>query len=138
MTTIRWERFPLIAQSTTSRLWLQSQSDLNLAHNTIEAYGRALEDFFSFCLQREISPQAARRDDIAHYVQYLSLRPNLRSMNSSTRQRKSRRRPSPVLSLRGCRRNGRNGVCSGSRVAVCRIEVRRDPPLTSRLYPLAE
>lgn len=83
MSAIRWERYPLLTQLTTARLWLQSQSDLNLTRNTIEAYGRALEDFFSFCAQGGISPEAAKREDIAAYVQDLSLRPSPHSSHGS-------------------------------------------------------
>jgi len=42
MNTIRWERFPLINQSSAARSWLLIQFNLRLAANTIEAYGRAL------------------------------------------------------------------------------------------------
>jgi hypothetical protein len=51
MTTIKWNRYPLIAKCTNSKIWLKSQADLKLAQNTIEAYGRALEDFFRVCAQ---------------------------------------------------------------------------------------
>lgn len=45
MNTIRWERFPLINQSSLVKSWLQYQFNPGLAPNTIVAYGRSLEDF---------------------------------------------------------------------------------------------
>lgn len=76
MNTIRWERFPLINQSSAARSWLLIQFNLGLAANTIEAYGRALEDFLAFCTSQVVSPELAKKDQIAAYVHELSTRPN--------------------------------------------------------------
>ena len=77
MNTIRWERFPLINQSSEARSWLLIQFNLGLAANTIEAYGRALEDFLAFCTGHSVSPELAKKDQIAAYVHELSTRPNV-------------------------------------------------------------
>ncbi len=54
MTTIRWERYPLLAQQEHTRSWLQIQGNLGLASNTVEAYGRALEGYLACrCLSDE-------------------------------------------------------------------------------------
>jgi integrase/recombinase XerD len=78
MTDIRWERYPLLAQRQHSRSWLQIQGNLGLAPNTIDAYGRALEDYLRFCRRLEIAAEAATREHIALYVHDLATRPNPR------------------------------------------------------------
>jgi len=40
MSIIAWNRYPLVSQNTHAKNWLQLQT--NLASNTIDAYGRAL------------------------------------------------------------------------------------------------
>jgi integrase/recombinase XerD len=47
VTDVRWERYPLVAASPLARAWLQLQADLRLAATTIEAYGRALQDYLA-------------------------------------------------------------------------------------------
>lgn len=81
MTTIRWERYPLVAQREQSRTWLTIQRNLGLAPNTIEAYGRALEGYLRFCQDREIIPEAATREEISWYVRNLTSRPNPHGTN---------------------------------------------------------
>jgi site-specific recombinase XerD len=78
MSDIRWERYPLLAQSPHARTWLTIQANLGLALNTIEAYGRALEDYLVFSRHRAISPEAANREHISLYVHDLTARPNPR------------------------------------------------------------
>lgn len=75
---IQWERYPTLAGSNQARTWLKIQSDLGLAQNTIDAYGRALEDFFAFSVRDGFSPESATREHIARYVHDLSSRPNPR------------------------------------------------------------
>jgi site-specific recombinase XerD len=84
MTTIKWNRYPLIAECTNSNTWLKSQADLKLAQNTIDAYGRALEDFFRVCARLVLSPERARREHVAAYVQDLSQRQNARATQHQT------------------------------------------------------
>ena len=68
MTQVRWERYPLVAQSPYARSWLSMQGNLGLAQNTVEAYGRALEDYLAFSTRDSFSPEAATREHIARYV----------------------------------------------------------------------
>ena len=49
MGEIQWEMYPLVAASERSRAWLQVQNRLQLASNTIDAYGRSLNDFLALC-----------------------------------------------------------------------------------------
>ncbi|MBN3891042.1 MAG: tyrosine-type recombinase/integrase [Nostoc sp. JL31] len=81
MVEIKWERYPLVAESTQARLWLQIQSDLGLAANTVEAYGRGLEDYILFCKISRLVPETATKEHIAAYVRYLTKRPNSRGVN---------------------------------------------------------
>src|SRR5437867_2107720 len=81
MATVRWDRFPQIDQNSHARSWLTIQADLGLAANTVEAYGRALEDYFSFATRSVIEPDAATRATIARYVHDLTSRPSSRGPN---------------------------------------------------------
>ncbi len=75
MDEIDWNRYPSVAHHAQGRTWLQIQRDLQLAPNTIVAYGRGLEDFFAFCTRSQIDPAAATRAQIAAYVRDLAERP---------------------------------------------------------------
>ena len=82
MTEIRWERYPLLGQQPTARTWLQIQAYLGLAANTIDAYGRALEGYLTFCHQQHIIAEEATKAHIARYVHDLTSRPHPREPNS--------------------------------------------------------
>jgi len=75
MDDLLWERFPLVAQHSYARQWLGMQIKYGLAPNTIDAYGRALEDYLAFCAQHSVEPLSATREHIAAYVHYLASRP---------------------------------------------------------------
>ena len=51
---------------------------LDFAANTIDAYGRALEEYLSFSAAKEVSVITAAKDHIAAYVRDLTSRPNPR------------------------------------------------------------
>lgn len=73
---IRWERYPSLSQSEHGRVWLTIQMNLGLAQNTVDAYGRALEDFLTFGSKKGFVPEAATREHLSQYVHNLSSRPN--------------------------------------------------------------
>jgi len=75
MSEIDWSRYPLVAESDLTRRWLQIQSDLGLAQNTVEAYGRGLEEFLRFLRGLETSPSEVGRGIIAVYIGKLRARP---------------------------------------------------------------
>ncbi len=81
MSTVRWELYPLVAASALPHAWLQRQSHLQLAPNTVDAYGRCLNDFLAFCQRSGIEPLAITRDQVALYVQDLARRPNPKGAN---------------------------------------------------------
>jgi len=64
-----------------TKSWLQIQGNLGLAANTIEAYGRALEDYLTFCCQQQIEVATATREHLSLYVHDLASRPNPRGAN---------------------------------------------------------
>jgi site-specific recombinase XerD len=78
VTEVRWERYPLVQADPLARGWLQIQADLGLAANTIEAYGRALQDYLSFSSQLAVVPATAGRAHVAAYVRELTTRPSPR------------------------------------------------------------
>jgi len=78
MVDIHWERYPLAAQQMHVRTWLLLQMQLGLAANTIQAYGRALEDYLRFCERQQVVAILAGRDHIAAYVHDMTTRPNTR------------------------------------------------------------
>jgi integrase/recombinase XerD len=81
MSEVRWERYPRVAQATHARAWLALQANLGRAANTVEAYGRALEDFLGFSARRNVDPGVAGREHVALYVRDLLTRPNPRGAN---------------------------------------------------------
>jgi len=79
MSVIQWERYPTIVQQSRARAWLTIQANLELAPNTIEAYGRALEDYLTFSQRVAVVPETASREHIAAYVHDLATRPHPQS-----------------------------------------------------------
>src|SRR5207245_2740997 len=76
MVEVRWERYPKLSAFGPSRTWLQVQANLGLAPNTIEAYGRALEDYLAFTCRSDADVVTAGREHISAYVRDLSSRRN--------------------------------------------------------------
>ena len=76
MAEIRWERYARVAELDVTRAWLVLQYNLGLAPNTIDAYGRALEEFLAFSEAKETSIITAAKDHIAAYVRDLTSRPH--------------------------------------------------------------
>jgi len=78
MPEIRWEFYPLVAQHELAQTWLTMQSNLQLALATIDAYGRNLNDYLTFCSKHRLLPETLTREALALYVQDLASRPNPR------------------------------------------------------------
>lgn len=73
--TIRWDRFPTVAEHDLARKQLVIEAALGLSPNTLEAYGRAREDFFRFCARRKVNVSDADREDVALWIRDLVTRP---------------------------------------------------------------
>lgn len=70
-----WQRFPLVARTPPAREWLKIEADLGQAPNTVDAYGRGVEEYLRFCESQEIEPTTATRGHVASYVRHLLSRP---------------------------------------------------------------
>ena len=81
MADVRWELYPGVADNEMARAWLALQSNLGLAANTLDAYGRALQEYLAFSAHRNASVVTATKDHVAEYVRYLTLRPGQRGRN---------------------------------------------------------
>ena len=75
MSEIDWSRYPLTAETSLGRRWLQIQRDLGLAQNTVEAYGRGLEEYLRFLRDFKKEPIEAGGEIIASYVHRLRAKP---------------------------------------------------------------
>ena len=75
---IRWDRFPRVERSPEGKQWLEIQHMLGLAPNTVEAYGRGLEDFLRWCKRAKVKAVGASRAEVAAYVADLRSRPGPR------------------------------------------------------------
>lgn len=77
MPDIPWERFPHLHGLPEGKQWLEIQHQLGLATNTVQAYGRGLEDFVRWCQGAQVVPVTASRADVAGYVSDLRDRPGV-------------------------------------------------------------
>lgn len=75
---VRWDRFPKVASTSEGKQWLEIQRMIGLAPNTLEAYGRGLEEFLGWCERAKVVATAASRADVAGYVGHLRDRPGHR------------------------------------------------------------
>jgi integrase/recombinase XerD len=75
---MRWELYPRVFERDLAKAWLSMQHNLRLAPNTVEAYGRSLEDFLAFCERDGLVPEDLGREQIGLYVGDLASRPNPR------------------------------------------------------------
>ena len=70
--TVRWLA---ISRQPIAAAWLKLQIQLGLSPRTIDAYGRGLADFLTFCEWASIDPLRANRAESARYVHDLAPRP---------------------------------------------------------------
>jgi integrase/recombinase XerD len=72
-------RYPSVQSCKDACTWFRIQTNLGLARNTLQAYGRALSDFLAFTSKSGASIVAANREHISAWVRDLLSRPNNRS-----------------------------------------------------------
>ncbi len=77
----KWHRYPAVAEHQRARSWLEVEANLGHAENTVDAYGRGLEEYLAFCEETGVEPEAATRADVAAYVNRLRSRPNAHGTN---------------------------------------------------------
>lgn len=68
MADVRWEHYPHVAASEKARAWLVLESNLGLAANTLDAYGRALAEYISFSAEKETGSGAQGANSKSHDV----------------------------------------------------------------------
>jgi len=68
MATINWDGFPLLQGNEVAWRWLHFTANLGRAANTVDAYGRAVEDFFRFCAANGADPMTASTDVVADWI----------------------------------------------------------------------
>jgi site-specific recombinase XerD len=81
MANVRWEHYPHVVGNELARAWLVLESNLGLAANTLDAYGRALQEYLAFSADQNTPVITATRDHIAEYVRHLTSRPSQRGPN---------------------------------------------------------
>ncbi|WP_370193264.1 tyrosine-type recombinase/integrase [Streptacidiphilus sp. MAP5-52] len=79
MVLVMWSRFPLLAEHEHARRWLQYTANIGRAVNTVDAYGRAVEDHLRFCALVGADPLTVRADVVAAWVGDMLERPNPRA-----------------------------------------------------------
>ncbi|MDT8306616.1 MAG: tyrosine-type recombinase/integrase [Anaerolineae bacterium] len=87
-TDIDWHKFPRVARQEIPKAWLSFGVHRGLAHNTIQAYGRALEDYLAFCEREEIVVTTATREHVARYLHDLRHRPLPANVVSRTKRKR--------------------------------------------------
>lgn len=78
MAPIPWGKFPTVADHQLAHRWLQFTANIGRAPNTIDAYGRAVEDHLRFCAAEGMDPLLARADTIAAWIRSMLDRPSHR------------------------------------------------------------
>lgn len=81
MVQVLWTRYPLLASHDHGRRWLQFTANPGRAPNTIDAYGRAVEDHLRFCALIAADPLTVRPDEVAAWIGDMLERPNPRAAN---------------------------------------------------------
>jgi integrase/recombinase XerD len=72
------DRYPFLRSCERACAWIRIQANLGLAHNTLHAYGRSLNDFLAFASKSAVDPITANREHISGWVRDLLSRPNRR------------------------------------------------------------
>jgi integrase/recombinase XerD len=73
---VRWELYPHVVRLEEARTWLDIQAKRMLSKNTIESYGRSLDDMLRFAEAQGFAPETATREHMAEYVHELTRREN--------------------------------------------------------------
>jgi integrase/recombinase XerD len=81
MQTICWERYPLVAKNPHAQHWLEIQSMLGLAQNTVHAYGRGANEYLAFCERTARPFIEATKADIVAYIDEMTHQTNPKGDN---------------------------------------------------------
>lgn len=72
---IKWKRYPLIAETVEAKRWLIMVANFQKAQNTVDAYGRGLEDFLAFSVAQQFDAKKASKLEISQWINELATRP---------------------------------------------------------------
>lgn len=61
MADVRWKHCPHVVTNDVARSWLLLESNLGLAASTLDAYGRALEEYIAVSAVRDTTITTATR-----------------------------------------------------------------------------
>jgi integrase/recombinase XerD len=71
MANLVWERYPFLSENQHGRSWLILLGNLGRADATLDAYARALSNYFSFCLDLGVEAETATLKHVSLYVRHL-------------------------------------------------------------------
>ncbi|ATG92618.1 tyrosine-type recombinase/integrase [Methylomonas sp. BW4-1] len=71
MTNLVWERYPFLSENPYGRSWLVLLGNLGRADATLDAYARALSNYFRFCQGLGVEAEKATLEHVSLYVRYL-------------------------------------------------------------------
>jgi site-specific recombinase XerD len=72
--TVQLERYPHLSAAAYARDWLVMRAQFGLAPNTIDAYARSLDSYFSFAASTGVDQEKSTRADVARWVRKLETR----------------------------------------------------------------
>jgi site-specific recombinase XerD len=76
MAPIPWGKFLTVAEHQLARRWLQFTANIGRAPNTVDAYGRAVEDHLRGRAAEGTDPLLARADTVAAWIRNMLDRPS--------------------------------------------------------------
>jgi integrase/recombinase XerD len=71
----RQDKYPLVRSHEEARAWLARLSHRGKAPNTLDAYGRCLNDFLDFCYRVGVEPSQATEEHVDLYINEMRARP---------------------------------------------------------------
>lgn len=84
MVPVVWDRYPLVAALGEGRQWLQFTANIGRAANTVDAYGRSLNDYLAYCTEVRTEPLLAKADVVAGWIADMRSRPNVHAAKRCT------------------------------------------------------
>ena len=80
----QWQKLSHVSQTPLAQSWLNWQAQVGRRPNTLDAYGRSLEDYLAFCTDQQWLFVTATREHIASYVRNLLDRVHLKVRGQPT------------------------------------------------------
>jgi integrase/recombinase XerD len=71
MAEVLWSRYPFVAADPQCRSWLTVLDNLGRSPATVDAYGRGLDQYLSFCAALGVKPADATLEHVSLFVRHL-------------------------------------------------------------------